>query len=111
MHNYEKIVAHIENLMDQSLSALKELDPENFKEKFKLAYSSLDNARKLRRSMAEDKISDNLRGRLKKVNFTAKLIEEAYDNVVQNHKAEEKNIALAIKNTRNEKKIATYTRG
>jgi len=111
MLNSTNIVNKIESALLQTLNALKELTPDNFVTNFELAYTNLDKARNLRKELNTDTLSGELVSRLKKMNLTAKLIEKEYDNVVENHKAEEKNMALAIKNIGKEKKIATYTRG
>jgi len=100
-------VKKIENLLDEVFEDLSNLSEQNFDQKFQLAKSKMELARKIK--IENNPKFENFKPS-KKIVHMAKLISEKYDNVIKDWADKLKTVQKDIELIQNQKKITIYNR-
>ena len=111
MTDISQILNNADNLLAQCIEAIKKLNSDNFDNQFNLALNNYKKAKLLLKQIPTEDNSPEVNGKLKKINFSTKLIEKEYDNVIRKYYTEIDKIQADISSINKKRKLASYSKG
>lgn len=111
MTEISQILNNADNLLAQCIEAIKELNPDNFDKRFNLTLNNYKKAKLLLKQIPAENNSPEVKEKLKKINFSTKLIEKEYDNVIRKYYTEIDKIQSDIRSINKKRKLASYSKG
>jgi uncharacterized protein Yka (UPF0111/DUF47 family) len=111
MTEISHILNSADNLLTQCIKTLKELNPSNFDSQFNSTLRNYKKAKLLLKQIPAEDNSPEVKEKLKKINFSTKLIEKEYDNVIRKYYTEIDKIKSDISSINKKRKLASYSKG